>query len=67
MRSRPGGKGSARRPTLIETQEADARWDAIFGKKKTEVPDDRCKNNCPGCTCKNKTDNNVNVGGVIIE
>jgi len=67
MRSRQGGKGSARRPTLIETEEADARWDAIFGKKKTEVPNDRCKNNCPGCTCDHGAEASVRVGGIITE
>ena len=29
-----GGKGSKRRPTNIPMAQADANWDAIFGKKK---------------------------------
>ena len=26
-------KGSKRRPTTISAEEADKRWDAVFGKK----------------------------------
>jgi len=36
-----GGKGSVRRPKQISDKEEQARWDAIFGKKKpkqTETP-----------------------------
>jgi len=37
-----GGKGSTQRPIEISHDEMQARWDAIFGKKKDEDP-------CPGC------------------
>jgi len=31
------GKGSARRPQLVSEDEALARWEAIFGKRKEDA------------------------------
>lgn len=32
------GKGSGRRPTLIDEKEAEENWNRIFGKKQGYVP-----------------------------
>ena len=34
------GKGDSRRPTLIPKEQADANWDAVFGKKLNVMSDE---------------------------
>lgn len=61
MASKPGGKGSTRRPSEVATDVVDNNWDRIFGKKAPEPADSAleknneqpaCRNACPGCTCQ---------------
>lgn len=36
-----GGKGSTQRPLEIPREEYEKNWDAIFGKKKPEQPEEK--------------------------
>lgn len=49
MASAPGGKGSARRPSLVSDEQVAMNWDLAFGKKPKKH---ECKNSCPNCPCK---------------